>query len=81
MASRIEDYGLIGNTHTAALVGYDEHGCWSLRPTVGSRFGAISSKRRSTRRYCQAPGFRPLRGMPARSQEGWLQRPPWGAAG
>jgi GH15 family glucan-1,4-alpha-glucosidase len=57
MASRIEDYGLIGNTRTAALVsrwggvdwlcvprfdsdacfaslvGYDEHGRWSLRPT------------------------------------------------
>src|SRR3982751_6010134 len=61
MASRIEDYGLIGNTKTsalvskngsidwlcapnfdsdaclAALVGYDEHGRWSLRPTVGVR--------------------------------------------
>src|SRR5215831_1933701 len=58
MASRIEDYGLIGNTRTsalvsragsidwlcgprfdsdawfAALVGYDEHGRWALRPTV-----------------------------------------------
>jgi GH15 family glucan-1,4-alpha-glucosidase len=58
MASKIEDYGLIGNTYTsalvsragsidwmcaprfdsdacfAALVGYDEHGRWSLRPTV-----------------------------------------------
>jgi GH15 family glucan-1,4-alpha-glucosidase len=58
MASRIEDYGLIGNTRTAALVsrngsidwlcaprfdsdaclasliGYDEHGAWSIRPTV-----------------------------------------------
>jgi GH15 family glucan-1,4-alpha-glucosidase len=58
MASRIEDYGLIGNTRTtalvsragsvdwwctprfdsdacfAALVGYDEHGTWALRPTV-----------------------------------------------
>src|SRR6516164_6819954 len=61
MASRIEDYGLISNTHTsalvsssgsidwlcaprfdsdacfAALVGYDEHGRWSLRPTVDVR--------------------------------------------
>jgi GH15 family glucan-1,4-alpha-glucosidase len=61
MASRIEDYGLIGNTHTAALVsrsgsidwlcvprfdsdacfagllGYDEHGSWSIRPTVPVR--------------------------------------------
>jgi GH15 family glucan-1,4-alpha-glucosidase len=58
MASKIEEYGLIGNTHTcalvshigsidwlcaprfdsdacfAALVGYDEHGRWSVRPTV-----------------------------------------------
>jgi GH15 family glucan-1,4-alpha-glucosidase len=61
MASRIEDYGLIGNTRTSALVsrtgsidwlctprfdsdacfaslvGYDEHGTWSIRPTVGVR--------------------------------------------
>src|SRR6516165_1279222 len=61
MASRIEDYGLISNTHTSALVsrggsidwlcaprfdsdacfsalvGYDEHGRWSLRPTVEVR--------------------------------------------
>ena len=61
MASKIEDYGLIGNTYTsalvshigsidwlcaprfdsdacfAALVGYDEHGRWSLRPTVDVR--------------------------------------------
>jgi GH15 family glucan-1,4-alpha-glucosidase len=61
MASRIEDYGLIGNTYTsalvshigsidwlcaprfdsdacfAALVGYDDHGRWSLRPTVDVR--------------------------------------------
>jgi GH15 family glucan-1,4-alpha-glucosidase len=61
MASRIEDYGLIGNTRTAALVsrsgsidwlcaprfdsdacfsaliGYDEHGAWSIRPTVAVR--------------------------------------------
>ena len=61
MASRIEDYGLIGNTRTAALVsktgsidwlcvprfdsdaclsalvGYDEHGRWALRPTVATR--------------------------------------------
>src|SRR5262245_48428914 len=61
VASRIEDYGLIGNTYTAALVsrtgsidwlsaprfdsdacfsalvGYDEHGCWALRPTVKVR--------------------------------------------
>src|SRR5215831_18562133 len=61
MASKIEDYGLIGNTYTsalvsrsgsidwlcaprfdseacfAALVGYDEHGFWSLRPTVAVR--------------------------------------------
>jgi GH15 family glucan-1,4-alpha-glucosidase len=61
MAARIEDYGLIGNTRTAALVsrfgdidwlcaphfdsnacfsalvGYDEHGRWSLRPTVAVR--------------------------------------------
>jgi GH15 family glucan-1,4-alpha-glucosidase len=61
MASRIEDYGLIGNTHTSALVsrsgsidwlcaprfdsdacftaliGYDEHGRWSLRPTEDVR--------------------------------------------
>src|SRR3954447_14288172 len=61
MASRIEDYGLIGNTRTAALVsrsgsidwlcaprfdsdacfaalvGYDEHGRWALRPTVPVR--------------------------------------------
>jgi GH15 family glucan-1,4-alpha-glucosidase len=61
MASRIEDYGLIGNTRTAALVsktgsidwlcaprfdsdacfsaliGYDEHGCWAIRPTTAIR--------------------------------------------
>ena len=61
MASKIEDYGLIGNTNTcalvsrsgsidwlcaprfdsdacfAALVGYDEHGCWALRPSVRVR--------------------------------------------
>jgi GH15 family glucan-1,4-alpha-glucosidase len=61
MASRIEDYGLIGNMHTAALVsrsgsidwlpaphfdsdalfaslvGYDQHGAWSLRPTTAIR--------------------------------------------
>jgi GH15 family glucan-1,4-alpha-glucosidase len=61
MASRIEDYGLIGDLHTAALVscdgsvdwlcvprfdsdacfaalvGYDEHGRWALRPTVPVR--------------------------------------------
>jgi GH15 family glucan-1,4-alpha-glucosidase len=61
MASRIEDYGLIGNMHTAALislsgsiewlpaprfdsdaffaslVGYDEHGSWSMRPTSAIR--------------------------------------------
>jgi GH15 family glucan-1,4-alpha-glucosidase len=61
MASKIEDYGLIGNTRTAALVsrlgdvdwlcaphfdsdacfsallGYDEHGRWALRPTVAVR--------------------------------------------
>ena len=58
MASKIEDYGLIGNMRTAALVsrtgsidwlcaprfdsdacfaalvGYDEHGRWAIRPTV-----------------------------------------------
>lgn len=61
MASRIENYGLIGNFRTAALisdmgsldwlcaphfdsdacfaalVGYDEHGRWALRPTVPTR--------------------------------------------
>ncbi len=61
MASKIEDYGLIGNTRTGALVsrfgevdwlcaphfdsdacfsallGYDEHGRWALRPTVPMR--------------------------------------------
>src|SRR3954452_14593072 len=61
VASKIEDYGLIGNTRTAALVsrtgsidwlcgpkfdsdgcfasllGYDEHGCWSFRPTTAVR--------------------------------------------
>src|SRR5262252_7824723 len=61
MASKIEDYGLIGNTYTSALVsrsgsidwlcapcfdsdacfsaliGYDEHGRWALRPTVKVR--------------------------------------------
>jgi GH15 family glucan-1,4-alpha-glucosidase len=61
MASKIEDYGLIGNTYTAALVsrsgsidwlcaprfdsdaclaalvGYDKHGRWSLRPTASVR--------------------------------------------
>src|SRR5437867_10259469 len=61
MASQIETYGLIGNTHTSALVsrsgsidwlcaprfdsdacftallGYDEHGRWALRPTVKVR--------------------------------------------
>ena len=61
MASRIEDYGMIGNTRTcalvsragsidwmcaprfdsdacfAALVGYDEHGRWALRPAVRVR--------------------------------------------
>ena len=67
MASRIEDYGIVGDTQTvalvsrsgsidwfcapcfdspacfAALVGYDEHGRWALRPTVGVR--------KSTQRY------------------------------
>ena len=61
MASKIEDYGLIGNTYTCALVsrggsmdwlcaprmdsdacftallGYDQHGRWGLRPTVAVR--------------------------------------------
>ena len=61
MASKIEDYGLIGNTLTTALVsrsgsidwlcaprfdsdacftaliGYDEHGRWGIRPTVRIR--------------------------------------------
>jgi GH15 family glucan-1,4-alpha-glucosidase len=61
MASKIEDYGLIGNMYTSALVsrsgdidwlcaprfdsdacfaallGYDQHGRWSLRPTVPVR--------------------------------------------
>src|SRR5437899_1823178 len=61
MSSKIEDYGLIGNMQTAALVsrqgsidwlcaprfdsdacfaallGYDEHGRWALRPTVSIR--------------------------------------------
>ncbi len=61
MAARIENYGLIGNSQTtalisnegsldwlcaprfdfdacfAALVGYDEHGRWALRPTVAVR--------------------------------------------
>jgi GH15 family glucan-1,4-alpha-glucosidase len=61
MASRIEDYGIVGNTRTAALVsrsgsidwfcapnfdsdacfaslvGYDEHGRWSVRPSVPVR--------------------------------------------
>src|SRR4051812_33245149 len=61
MASRIEDYGLIGNMRTAAivsrsgsidwlcvprfdsdavfasLVGYDEHGCWAVRPAAKLR--------------------------------------------
>src|SRR4029453_13205612 len=61
MASKIEDYGLIGNTLTcalvsrsgsldwlcaprfdsdacfAALIGYDEHGRWLLRPTGPGR--------------------------------------------
>jgi GH15 family glucan-1,4-alpha-glucosidase len=61
MASRIEDYGFIGNTRTAALVsrtgsvdwwcpprfdsdacfaaliGYDEHGTFAIRPTVRTR--------------------------------------------
>jgi len=61
MAAKIEDYGLIGDTRTAALVsrtgsidwlclphfdsdaclasllGYDEHGAWSLRPTSSVR--------------------------------------------
>ena len=67
MASRIEDYGLIGNTRTAALVstggsidwlcaprfdsdacfaalvGYDEHGRWSLQPD-----GRACARRSST---------------------------------
>jgi GH15 family glucan-1,4-alpha-glucosidase len=67
MASKIEDYGLIGNMRTAALVsrsgsidwlcaprfdsdscfaslvGYDEHGRWSIRPAVNVR--------ESTQRY------------------------------
>ena len=70
MASRIEDYGLIGNTRTAALVsrtgsidwlcaprfdsdacfsalvGYDEHGRWSIRPTVRLREIAAALPRR-----------------------------------
>src|SRR5215831_4524767 len=61
MPSKIEDYGLIGNTFTSALVsrtgsidwlcaprfdsdacftaliGYDEHGRWTIRPTVPIR--------------------------------------------
>ncbi|MBS2031492.1 MAG: glycoside hydrolase family 15 protein [Deltaproteobacteria bacterium] len=61
MASRIEDYGIIGNLRTAALIsrsgsvdwmcaphfdsdacfssliGYDEHGCYAIRPTVPTR--------------------------------------------
>src|SRR4051794_1960922 len=61
MASRIEDYGLIGNMHTAAIVsrsgsidwmcaprfdsdaifsallGYDEHGAWAIRPAGSIR--------------------------------------------
>jgi GH15 family glucan-1,4-alpha-glucosidase len=61
VASKIEDYGLIGNCRTAALVskagsidwlcapafdsdacfsallGYDEHGCWSIRPATAIR--------------------------------------------
>ncbi|HXU63634.1 MAG TPA: trehalase-like domain-containing protein, partial [Polyangia bacterium] len=61
MGSRIEDYGIIGNTRTAALVsragsidwfcaprfdsdacfaaliGYDEHGSWAIRPAVALR--------------------------------------------
>jgi GH15 family glucan-1,4-alpha-glucosidase len=61
MAARIEDYGMIGNTRTAALVsrdgsidwlcapdfdsgacfaalvGYDRHGRWSIRPTTRLR--------------------------------------------
>ena len=61
MASKIEDYGLIGNMETAAIVsrsgaidwlcapyfdsdacfsallGYEEHGRWSLSPTVAVR--------------------------------------------
>jgi GH15 family glucan-1,4-alpha-glucosidase len=61
MASKVEDYGLIGNMRTAALVsrsgsidwlcaprfdsdscfaalvGYDEHGRWSIRPGTGVR--------------------------------------------
>jgi GH15 family glucan-1,4-alpha-glucosidase len=61
MASRIEDYGLIGNMRTAAivsrsgsidwlcaprfdsdaffaaLVGYDEHGAWAIRPLAAVR--------------------------------------------
>src|SRR3954447_22504232 len=68
MAGMIEDYGLIGNLRTAALVsnkgsvdwfcaprfdsdacfsalvGYDEHGRWSLRPTV-----AVSERKRRYR--------------------------------
>ena len=61
MASKIEDYGLIGNMRTSALVsrtgsidwmcaprfdsdacfaslvGYDEHGRWSIRPVAPIR--------------------------------------------
>src|SRR3982751_2441686 len=61
MASRIEDYGIIGNMRTSALVsragsidwfcapnfdsdacfaglvGYDEHGHWSIRPAASVR--------------------------------------------
>jgi GH15 family glucan-1,4-alpha-glucosidase len=61
MSSRIEDYGMIGNLRTAAivsrsgsidwlcaphfdsdaflsaLVGYDEHGCWAIRPATSIR--------------------------------------------
>ncbi len=98
MASRIEDYGLIGNMRTAALVsrqgsidwfggprfdsdacfaallGYDEHGRWQIRPTVAVR----ENKQRyrgdtmilETEFFCDSGAVRIIDFMPTAGEEG-----------